>query len=450
MNSAIPFPVPSFSLSGGLPVVARSRPGPEILAARLVIRGGSGADPLHRRGAHQLLAGTMTRGCGQLDADALADLVEGAGAALRAEAHEDSLVLGLKCAATDTPDLLPLLLAMARRPLLAPDQVALERQLNLQTLQRQKEDPYQLAHDQLLRQLYGEGPYGHDPLGVEGELKGISADLLADLAVGLGRQGAVLVLSGTLPDNLPSLLEDSLAGLPWATQLPLASTEGATPPAWSGVPAAGANLMALEQDTEQLVLMLGCPTVPLGHPDALPLRLLQTHLGLGMSSRLFVVMREERGLAYDVGVSHPARCGAAPFVMHLSTSADRAEEATACLLEEWRRLLEEPLDGAALELARAKYVGQDAMGRQTCAQIAERLALVLSHGLPADHVERCLARAAELDGAALQQAARRWLPQASLSLVGPAPALASATAAWEAAGGMDLSGMDLSRSLTQA
>jgi predicted Zn-dependent peptidase len=439
MTTAIPFTVPSFSLSGGLPVVARSRPGPEILAARLVIRGGSGADPLHRRGAHQLLAGAMTRGCGHLDADALADLVEGAGAALRAEAHEDSLVLGLKCAATDTPDLLPLLLAMARRSILAPDQVAIERQLNLQTLQRQKEDPYQLAHDQLLRQLYGEGPYGHDPLGVEGELKGISADQLGDLAAGLGQQGAVLVLSGTLPDNLHSLLEDSLAGLPWATHLPLASTEGAPPPAWRGVPAAGASLMALEQDTEQLVLMLGCPTVPLGHPDALPLRLLQTHLGLGMSSRLFVVMREERGLAYDVGVSHPARCGAAPFVMHLSTSADRAEEATACLLEEWRRLLEEPLDAAALELARAKYVGQDAMGRQTCAQIAERLALVLSHGLPADHVERCLARATELDGLALQQAARRWLPQASLSLVGPAPALASASAAWEAAGGMDLS-----------
>ena len=439
MTTAIPFTVPSFSLSGGLPVVARSRPGPEILAARLVIRGGSGADPLHRRGAHQLLAGAITRGCGHLDADALADLVEGAGAALRAEAHEDSLVLGLKCAATDTPDLLPLLLAMARRSILAPDQVAIERQLNLQTLQRQKEDPYQLAHDQLLRQLYGEGPYGHDPLGVEGELKGISADQLGDLAAGLGQQGAVLVLSGTLPDNLHSLLEDSLAGLPWATHLPLASTEGAPPPAWRGVPAAGASLMALEQDTEQLVLMLGCPTVPLGHPDALPLRLLQTHLGLGMSSRLFVVMREERGLAYDVGVSHPARCGAAPFVMHLSTSADRAEEATACLLEEWRRLLEEPLDAAALELARAKYVGQDAMGRQTCAQIAERLALVLSHGLPADHVERCLARATELDGLALQQAARRWLPQASLSLVGPAPALASASAAWEAAGGMDLS-----------
>ena len=112
MSSSNPYPMPSFHLSGGLPVVARSRPGPEILAARLMIRGGSSADPAGQRGAHQLLAGTMTRGCGHLDADALADLVEGAGAALRADAHEDSLVLGLKCAATDSTDLLPLLLAM--------------------------------------------------------------------------------------------------------------------------------------------------------------------------------------------------------------------------------------------------------------------------------------------------------------------------------------------------
>jgi altronate dehydratase large subunit len=42
------------------------------------------------------------RALGHLDADALADLVEGARAALRAEAHEDSLVLGLKCGSSDT------------------------------------------------------------------------------------------------------------------------------------------------------------------------------------------------------------------------------------------------------------------------------------------------------------------------------------------------------------
>jgi len=423
----LPTPATSVTLRGGLPLILLHRPGPAILSARLVIRGGSALDPHGRRGAHQLLAGLMSRGCGELDAEALADLVEGAGAGLRCEAGEDSLVLALKCAAEDSAALLPLLLEMVRRPRLEADQLDLERQLNLQSLQRQREDPFQLAHDQLRRQLYGEGPYGHDPLGVEEELAQIGEDDLSALVAELGRQGAALVLCGQLPQDPPALLEPALAPQGWRTAPPSASpiaAPAATSPA--------GTLAAIEQDTEQLVLLLGCATLPLGHPDTTALRLLQAHLGVGMSSRLFVTMREERGLAYDVGVHLPARCGAAPFVMHLSTSAERAEEAYRCLLDEWQRLQQQPLSESERELALAKYRGQDATARQTCSQIAERQALLLSHGLPADHFERCLAQAAGLAPADLQAAAQRWLGRPSLSLVGPSEAIAAAGAAWGA------------------
>ncbi|MFN9933630.1 MAG: M16 family metallopeptidase [Cyanobacteriota bacterium] len=416
-------------LAGGLPLLIHSRRGPAILAARLVIRGGSSRDPVGARGAHQLLAGLMTRGCGDLNAEALADRVEGAGAALRAEAHEDGLVIGLKCAATDASDLLPLLLEMVVRPTLDPDQVELERQLNLQTLQRQREDPFQLAHDQLRLQLYGHGPYGHDPLGVEDELAALEADDLRPLQRRLGDDGAVLVLCGEVPSGVEQLLVTGAGAEAWTTHLP------GPPPAWDAsgrsAPPGRARLAREEQDTEQLVLMLGTATVPMGHPDALALRLLQTHLGMGMSCRLFVVMREQRGLAYDVGVHLPARCGAAPFVLHLSTSSDRAAEATTCLLDEWQRLHEELLTEEERELALAKLVGQEAMGRQTCSQIAERDALVLSHGLPGDHVERMLVQAPALDAEELRAAARRCLAPPCLRLVGPAAALDAASAAWE-------------------
>ena len=149
-----------------------------------------------------------------------------------------------------------------------------------------------------------------------------------------------------------------------------------------------------------------------------------------MSSRLFVTLREERGLAYDVGVHLPARCGAAPFVLHLSTSAERAAEACRCLLEEWERLLSQPLSAAELELARAKHRGQEAMARQTCSQIADRRALLLSHGLPVDQFERDLERAGGLDGTQLLAAAQRWLAIPNLSLVGPAEAIGAAEQAW--------------------
>jgi predicted Zn-dependent peptidase len=151
---------------------------------------------------------------------------------------------------------------------------------------------------------------------------------------------------------------------------------------------------------------------------------------MGMSSRLFVVMREERGLAYDVGVHMPARMGATPFIWHLSSSADRAREACDCLLEEWQRMVETPLDPAGLALAKAKYIGQDAMGRQTCGQIADRQALVLGHGLGANYIEATLALAHQLTSADLVGAAQRWLQQPALSVCGPADAITSASDAW--------------------
>jgi zinc protease len=414
----------STSLVGGLPLVWQRRPGPAIVASRLWIRGGSSADPPGQRGANQLLAGLMTRGCGDYGAEALADLVEGRGAALRCEASEDSLVLSLKCASSDAEQLLPLLVTMARAPWLSQDQFELERDLNLQNLLRQREDPFVLVHDQLREQLFGQGPYGHDPLGVEPELTNLRPDQIAAVHKPLGEGGALLVACGDLPDQLAESFDAELGRWPWSTSSP---TDAPGPPA----PPCSRRLALLEQDTEQLVMMLGVATVPLGHPDGLALRLLQAHLGMGMSSRLFVALREERGLAYDVGVHLPARRGATPLIWHLSTSADRAVEATSALLEEWQRLLETPLSPAELALAKAKYRGQDAMGRQTCGQIADRQALVLGHGLGERFVPESLERAERLEAETLLAAARRHLGAPALSLCGPSPALRAAQQTWQ-------------------
>ncbi len=413
-------------LPGGCPLWLIERPGPAILSAKLWLRGGSSADAPGRRGEAQLLAGVLSRGCGDLSGDALADLVEGCGAGLRCEAAEDGTLISLKCASGDAAQLLPLLLKMVNQPWLLDDQVSLERQLNLQTLQRQREDPFQLAHDQLRRLLYGTGPYGHDPLGLDEELAQIGVEHLRQRAAGFGQDGAVLVLAGQIPAAVEELLLQGLDASSWPCRAP----QRAAGPVGSGRSAFATS----NDDTEQLVLMLGASTTPLGAEQALALRLLHCHLGVGMSSRLFVALREEHGLAYDVGVHYPARLGDAPFVFHLSSSSDRAAEATGELLREWQRLLEQPISQEELELALAKFRGQEALGRQTSSQIADRHALVLGHGLPFDFADRCLAEAATLTPADLQAAAQSLLAHPSLSLCGPADALQQAEAVWQRQG----------------
>ena len=409
-------------LSGGCPLWLIERPGPAILSAKLWIRGGSSADPTGQLGASQLLAGVLSRGCGSFSGDALADLVEGRGAGLRCEAAEDGTLISLKCASDDAALLLPLVLQMVTSPWLVEDQVTLERQLNLQTLQRQKEDPFQVAHDQLRQQLYGSGPYGHDPLGVEAELSALARPQLEQMTHQLGQEGAVMVLAGQIPAEPEQLLLHQLEGQSWRTQAPrrLAGASGLKQ----------VSLASNVDETEQLVLMLGTTTAHLGSEQALALRLLHCHLGIGMSSRLFVALREEHGLAYDVGVHYPARLGDAPFVFHLSSSSERAEDATRELLNEWLRLIEEPISDAQLQLAKAKFTGQEALGRQTCSQVADRHALVLGHGLPFDFADRCLLEAEALTPSDLHQAAQALLQGPSLSLCGPQDAIEAATAVW--------------------
>ena len=270
-------------LSGGCPLWLIERPGPAILSAKLWIRGGSSADPTGQLGASQLLAGVLSRGCGSFSGDALADLVEGRGAGLRCEAAEDGTLISLKCASDDAALLLPLVLQMVTSPWLVEDQVTLERQLNLQTLQRQKEDPFQVAHDQLRQQLYGSGPYGHDPLGVEAELSALARPQLEQMTHQLGQEGAVMVLAGQIPAEPEQLLLHQLEGQSWRTQAPrrLAGASGLKQ----------VSLASNVDETEQLVLMLGTTTAHLGSEQALALRLLHCHLGIGMSSRLFVALR---------------------------------------------------------------------------------------------------------------------------------------------------------------
>ncbi|MCE7929422.1 MAG: insulinase family protein, partial [Chloroflexi bacterium CFX7] len=54
------------------------------------------------------------------------------------------------------------------------------------------------------------------------------------------------------------------------------------------------------KDSEQAHICLAYPTVPVTHPDRFVVDLISTVLGEGMSSRLFLELREERALVYDV------------------------------------------------------------------------------------------------------------------------------------------------------
>ena len=171
-------------------------------------------------------------------------------------------------------------------------------------------------------------------------------------------------------------------------------------------------------------------SLPIQHPDALSLRLLQVHLGLGMSCRLFFDFAKSLGLSGRWRRASDASLRLT-FLWHLSTSADQASDALEALLDEWQRLLNEPLDHNQLELAKAKLKGQEAMGRQTGAQRVERHAFCLGYGLPIDFHAQAMKQLDSITSTQLQQVAQRWLQQPCLSGSGPDSSLRRVEQLWQ-------------------
>ncbi len=415
-----------------LNVLLDPRKTPGIIAAKLLLRGGSSADPFNQRGAHQLLGSLLSRGCGPYDNIALGDLVEGCGAGLRCDINEDGILISLKCAKSDAKRLLPLLGWMVIEPHLETDQIKLERELSLQALHRQKENPFQIAFDGWRCNAYGNTPYGHDPLGFKEELSKLKRKQLKPLANELQFTSSVLTLSGSLNEDFANQVK-SLDPFPsWPNvkkenELKEISLNNSL----FNLTVKNQTRISLHpEETEQVFILMGQPTVPHGTKEDLPLRLLGCYIGSGMSSVLFKCLREDHGVAYDVGVHHPIRHGPAPFVIHASTSEDKALLSLKLLSEIWWNLTSKKINEQNLELARSKFRGQLAHSNQTCAQRAERMAQLKLLGLSNDFDAQTLKAIEQLGTRDLQNAAKKYLQKPFLSLCGPPKTLETLSNYW--------------------
>ncbi|MEK7872790.1 MAG: pitrilysin family protein, partial [Chloroflexota bacterium] len=90
--------------------------------------------------------------------------------------------------------------------------------------------------------------------------------------------------------------------------------------------------------TEQAYLILAVPGVYLSHPDQYALNILNIILGGGMSSRLFMEIREKRGLAYDVYSYNNHLLDTGAFAVFAGVDPKRIGDALQAILHELARI----------------------------------------------------------------------------------------------------------------
>ena len=183
---------------------------------------------------------------------------------------------------------------------------------------------------------------------------------------------------------------------------------------------------AIPQNTQQAIVMLGYQASSVHHDDYISLKLLSTYLGNGLSSRLFVELREKQGLAYDVSAIYPTRMEPSHFAVYMGTAPQNVPVAIAGLDQEVQRLCQMKLTPEELQISKNKLLGQYALGKQTNGQVAQLYGWyeILNLGIEFDHTFQQAVDALTIEQ--LQDVAQRYFSSdRCISLVGPEESLKS-------------------------
>ena len=383
-----------------------------IMSAKLWIEDGSRNDPKDKKGIHQLLSSTMLRGCGPYNNKQIAEIVENCGANLSCDTYEDGLLISLKCVETDAYKLLPLIGWMITKPILQIDQFELEKDLTIKAIKRQKESTYQLAFDGWRKMVYGDGPYGHDPLGSIDDINKINKEHILPIASSLIHRKKNLVISGKFPINLKNYIENTIEfkGISNHNKAFKNINKIETPSKQRS------SICTRSLNTKQVILLLGKATIRYDNKSDILLRLLSCYLGYGMSSLLFKVLREKYGVVYEAGIYHPIREQQTPFIMHASTSEEKGIITLQLLKECWEKVINSEISPEELDLVKIKYRGQMAHSLQSISQRAEHKAHLLGIGLTKDHDKEILQRLESITSKEIKDAANRYLKNPLLSV----------------------------------
>lgn len=404
-------------LDNGIVVIAIENSAADIIASRIFIRVGSQWEPREKAGLSHLLSAVITKGTEQLSSIEIAERVESLGAQLSADASTDYFLVSLKTVSTDWPEMLQLAGQMLRSPTFPEEEVELERHLTLQDIRSQKEQPFNIAFEQLRQAMYQDHPYATSILGTEATVSELTrADLETYHQTYFRPDNIVISIAGRItPEEAVSQVEQVFGD--W--QPPETAVTTLSLPSLLPQP----RYVMTPQDTQQSIVMLGYLTPSVLDSDYAALKLLNTYLGNGLSSRLFVELREKRGLAYDVSAFYPTRQSVSTFVVYMGTAPDNTETAMLGLRTEVERLYLEPLTEEELQTAKNKLLGQYALGKQTNAQLAQVYGWYETLDLGLDFDTRFQQEVSNVSPEMAQAAAQRYFMEPYVSLVGPAEAI---------------------------
>jgi predicted Zn-dependent peptidase len=332
------------ALPNGLVVITETMQHVRSVSVGIWVRNGSRREVPAENGLAHFLEHMVFKGTERRSAEHIAREMDSVGGMLDAFTSKEQICFNAKVLDEHLPIAFDVLADLVLRPKFAPDDVKKERQVVLEEIKMDLDNPEYLLHDLFTRGFWPEHSLGRPILGTPETVRRFDRKSLCRRFKDWFAPDHILVTAAghITHEQVLDLVEKEFGHLE-----PLATQEEDPAPS-----TAAPIQLETKRDLEQVHLCVGVPSLPIAHERRFGVAVLNNLLGGGMSSRLFQNIREKQGLAYAVFSELTPYSDAGMLSVYAGTAKETIGQVLDMTIAEFRAMKESPVSEE--ELLRAK------------------------------------------------------------------------------------------------
>lgn len=356
-------------LDNGIRIIVKNTPGTETVSIYSASLGGVRYEKGEKSGLSNLLSKVWTKGTSTRSAEEIADEIEEIGGEIAGYSGRNTFGLTAQFLSRFIDKGLNLFTDVLFNAEFAEGEIEKAKREILNEIKNQEDDLARIAFKNFYKTLYGEHPYGMDILGTKSSVQKITRkDIQKYYSTYLSPDNLVIVMVGDFePTEAVELLKKKLAAVP----------PGKTKqPAIKKVKPLNAITRSEKtvHEKEQVHILLGFLGTTVTSEDQYPLQVLDAILS-GQGGRLFLKLRDEQSLAYDLRALNVPGVDPGYFALYIASSSEKESQAIEGLIGEIKKVLEAGVNEEEVERAKRYIVGNYEISLQSNSSMASNIAL---------------------------------------------------------------------------
>lgn len=353
------------TLKNGLTLITIDLPELKSVTTLLAVGAGSRYETKRINGISHFLEHMFFKGSRKYPtAEQIATLVDSIGAINNAATDKEITYYWIKSADVHIELCADVLSSMVKESLLSEEEIEREKGVIAEELRMYRDNPTRFVWDLYERLQFGDQPLGWDIGGDEKTIASLERfDFVRYMNSLYSPKNMALVFVGKLPKDIEEVAEKFFLDLPERTHY--------KPKPYRRLKQGKPRVNVFFKNTDQANLILGVEGYDRYSEKRHAARVLSVILGEGMSSRLFLQVRERRGLAYHVSASFGPYSDTGAFAAYAGLKLEKVYEGLEVIKAELERTVAENVTEAELKKAKEIVRGRLAIRSESTNFLAE-------------------------------------------------------------------------------